>query len=62
MSRWPSEQVVGCNPTYSDLNSLRDSKTNIALWCNGSTTDFDSARSGSNPGRATQKWKGTQVV
>lgn len=25
----------------------------IALWCNGSTTDFDSVRVGSNPARVT---------
>ena len=26
---------------------------NIALWCNGSTTDFGSVRAGSNPARVT---------
>ena len=25
----------------------------IALWCNGSTTDFGSVRAGSNPARVT---------
>ena len=25
----------------------------IALWCNGSTTDFGSVRAGSNPTRVT---------
>ena len=25
----------------------------IALWCNGSTTDFGSVREGSNPSRVT---------
>ena len=25
----------------------------IALWCNGSTTDFGSVREGSNPTRVT---------
>lgn len=25
----------------------------IALWCNGSTTDFGSVRGGSNPARVT---------
>ena len=26
----------------------------IALWCNGSTTDFGSVRAGSNPARVTK--------
>jgi hypothetical protein len=29
------------------------SKTNIVLWCKGSTTDFDSVCLGSNPGKTT---------
>lgn len=27
---------------------------NVALWCNGSTTDFGSVRVGSNPIRVTK--------
>lgn len=27
---------------------------NIALWCNGSTTDFGSVRAGSSPARVTK--------
>ena len=27
----------------------------IALWCNGSTTDFGSVRVGSNPARVTYR-------
>ena len=29
---------------------------NIALWCNGSTTDFGSVRAGSSPARVTKRF------
>lgn len=45
-------------PTFAHVKTiaareLRQTNENIALWCNGSTSDSGSACEGSNPSKAT---------